>query len=242
VVNGHKIWTSFAQVADYCELLVRTDPAAPKHKGISWLILPMDLPGIEVRPLKTFHGEGEFSELFLSNVRVPVGNRLGAENDGWRVTNVTLSFERGTAFVGEMIRLQQFLRELARLARRMPQGDATAWSDRALRREIGRLQAQLEAIWALVKIGVSEAQRTGVPGAGASAVKLQYTEVYTRITELALELRGRAGLSKDDLACFQNRQWTLEYGRAISLNIAAGTSQIQRNIIAERILRLPKDR
>jgi hypothetical protein len=242
VVNGHKIWTSYAQVADYGELLVRTDPAAPKHRGISWLILPMDLPGIEVRPLRTFHGEGEFSELFLTDVRVPVANRVGAENDGWRVTNVTLSFERGTAFVSAMIQLQEFIRELVRGARRVLRGDAAAWSDRALRREIGELQAQLDALWALVKIGVSEAQRRGVPGIGASAVKLHYTEVYTRITELALEVMGRAGLSKDDLLGFPNRLWIGEYGRAISLMIAAGTSQIQRNIIAERILGLPKER
>jgi len=242
VVNGHKIWTSFAQVADYGELLVRTDPAAPKHRGITWLILPMDLPGIEVRPLKTFHGEGEFSELFLENVRVPVENRVGAENDGWRVTNVTLSFERGTAFVSEMIRLQEFVRTLVRTAQRTLRGDAAAWSDRALRREIGHLQAELEAIWALVKIGISEAQRRGVPGIGASAVKLQYTELFSRITELGLELVARSGLSKEDLEGFPNNEWIYRYGQAISLQIAAGTSQIQRNIIAERILRLPKDR
>jgi hypothetical protein len=242
VVNGHKIWTSFAQVADFAELLVRTDPRAPKHRGISWLILPMHLPGIEVRPLKTFHGEGEFSELFLHDVRVPVENRIGAENDGWRVTNVTLSFERGTAFVSEMIRLQEFIRTLVRTAKRSLRADAAAWSDRALRRELGRLQAQLEAIWALVKIGISEAERHGVPGAGASAVKLQYTELFSRITELGLELIARSGLSKDDLEGFPNREWIYRYGQAISLHIAAGTSQIQRNIIAERILGLPRDR
>ena len=236
VVNGHKIWTSFAQVADYGELLVRTDPQAPKHRGISWLILPMDLPGIEVRPLKTFHGEGEFSELFLNNVRVPVENVVGAENDGWRVTNVTLSFERGTAFVSEIIRMQEFIRTLARAARRVG-----GWSD-ALRRELGRLQAELEAIWALVKIGISQAERQGVPGIGASAVKLRYTDLFSRITELGLELIARSGLSKDDLDGFPNTDWIYRYGQAISLQIAAGTSQIQRNIIAERILRLPKDR
>ena len=114
VVNGHKIWTSFAQVADYCELLVRTDPDAPKHRGISWLIMPMDLPGIDIRPLPTLEGEGEFSEVFLENVRIPVENRVGEENDGWRVTNVTLRFERGTAFASDMIHLQAFVRDLTR--------------------------------------------------------------------------------------------------------------------------------
>ena len=112
VVNGHKIWCSFAQAADYGELLVRTNPDVPKHGGISWLILPMDAAGIELRPLPTLVGEGEFSEVFLEDVRIPVENRVGEENDGWRVTNVTLRFERGTAFASDMVQLQQFIAEI----------------------------------------------------------------------------------------------------------------------------------
>jgi hypothetical protein len=92
VVNGHKIWTSHAEVADYCELLVRTDPDAPKHKGISWLMMSMDTPGLDVRPLETVLGSTEFSEVYFDDVRIPVENRVGEENDGWRVTMVTLSF------------------------------------------------------------------------------------------------------------------------------------------------------
>src|SRR5439155_9352541 len=103
VLNGQKIWCSFGHVADVGEFLVRTDPDAPKHRGISWLILPMDTPGIEVRPLRTVLGSSEFAEVFLTDVRVPVANRVGAENDGWRVTNVTLKYERGTAFVSELV-------------------------------------------------------------------------------------------------------------------------------------------
>jgi alkylation response protein AidB-like acyl-CoA dehydrogenase len=124
VVSGHKIWTSFAQVADYCELLVRTDPNVSKHGGISWLIMPMDLPGIETRPLPTLAGESEFSEMFLENVRIPVENRVGEENDGWRVTNVTLRFERGTAFASEMYQVQQFLAGLVEIANRVTRWDA----------------------------------------------------------------------------------------------------------------------
>jgi alkylation response protein AidB-like acyl-CoA dehydrogenase len=242
VVNGHKIWCSFGQVADYAELLVRTDPDAPKHRGISWLILPMDLPGIEVRPLKTFHGEGEFSELFLSDVRVPVENLVGQENDGWRVTNVTLRFERGTAFVADIFQFREFLDDLVRASRRVLRDDAAAWSDRGLRREVGHLRARLEALWALVQMGVSEAQRQGMPGVGASAVKLAFTEVFNDITDLALGLLGRAGLSKRDVDGLPNADSVYKYGQAISMTIAAGTSQIQRNIIAERILGQPKDR
>ena len=127
VVNGSKIWTSHAEVADWCELLVRTDGEAPKHRGISWLAMPMDAPGVTVRPLRTLAGSTEFAEVFLDDVRVPVANRVGAENDGWRVTMVTLSFERGTAFVGEVVACRRVLAEVAREAQ-VPEafGDWTA--------------------------------------------------------------------------------------------------------------------
>ena len=117
VVSGQKIWSTRAHVADYCELLVRTDSDAPKHKGISWLILEMDRPGVEVRPMRTLDGESHFCELFLDRVRIPVSNRVGAENDGWRVTNVTLRFERGTAFAQHIITLRTQVRRLVELAR-----------------------------------------------------------------------------------------------------------------------------
>jgi alkylation response protein AidB-like acyl-CoA dehydrogenase len=242
VVNGHKIWCSFAHVADVGELLVRTDPDAPKHRGISWLILPMDAPGIEIRPLPTLAGEGEFSEVFLNDVRIPVANRVGAENDGWRITNVTLRFERGTAFASEMVQLQQFLAELARIARRVTRGDARAWDDAGLRRELGHLAAELDAIWAMVKLSVSKSSRTGVPGLEGSALKLYYTELYQRIAELGMRLLGRAALSREDVGGLPSRMLLHKALQSLSLTIAAGSSQIQRNIVAERILGLPKER
>ncbi len=242
VVNGHKIWTTYAQVADYCELLVRTDPDVPKHKGISWLILPMNLPGIEVRPLKTLVGEGEFSEVFLTDVRVPVSNRIGGENDGWRVTNVTLRFERGTAFAGAIYAQQEFLQEVVAAAKRVTRYGAHASEDATLRKEIGRLQAELDALWAMVKMGVSEISETGVPGLGGSAVKLLYAELDQRLGELAMRVLGRAGLCRDDVAGLPARRFLAAALKSINLTIAAGTSQIQRNIVAERILGLPKDR
>jgi alkylation response protein AidB-like acyl-CoA dehydrogenase len=240
-VNGHKIWTSFAQVADWCELLVRTDPNAPKHKGISWLIMPMDVSGLDIRPLDTIMGESDFSEVFLEDVEIPVENLVGKENDGWRVTNVTLSFERGTAFASEMYQLQTFLAELVELAKQVTRHDATAWDDKALRREVGHLQAELDALWALVKLSVSETAQSGVPGMIGSAIKLYYTELYQRVCECGMSVLGRAGLAREDVGERPSKQILHRMLQSLSLTIAAGTSQIQRNIVSERILGLPRE-
>ena len=242
IVNGHKIWCSFGPVADYGELLVRTDPEASKHGGISWLILPMDREGIEIRPLPTLMGESDFSEVFLDNVRVPVANRVGEENDGWRVTNVTLRFERGTAFASEMYNLQELLAQLAEFAKHVTRHDAAAWSDAGLRRDVGHLAAELDALWAMVKLSVCEAERTGMPGVGASAVKLFYTELTQRINDIGMRLLGRARLCREDLDNMPSKLIANRSLQSLSLTIAAGTSQIQRNIISERILGLPKEK
>jgi len=242
IINGHKIWCSFAHVGEYCELLVRTDPDAPKHRGISWLICPMNLPGIEVRPLPTLAGEVDFSEVFFNDVRVPMSARVGAENDGWRITNVTLRFERGTAFASEMIKLQTVLGELVAIAKRVTRHDARAWDDAALRRECGHLLAELDALWAMVKRSVSEAAQSGMPGLEGSAIKLYYTDLYQRVSELGVRILGRAGLAREDVAGLPTRAITYRHLNSLALTIAAGSSQIQRNIIGERILGLPKDR
>jgi alkylation response protein AidB-like acyl-CoA dehydrogenase len=232
VVNGQKIWTSFAQVADYCELLVRTDPDAPKHRGITWLICPMDAPGIDIRPLRTIQGSSEFSEVFFTDVRIPVANRVGNENDGWRVAMVTFSFERGTAFVSELLGSMQLLRRLIALARKNG-----SWDDSGTRRELAHLGAELDALWALTKRNVTQAERTGVPGPGGSVFKLHYSEVRHRMGDLAMRLLDRSSITlHDDDTAEHVRGWM----HAMSLTIAAGTSQIQRNIVAERVLGLPK--
>jgi alkylation response protein AidB-like acyl-CoA dehydrogenase len=242
VLTGQKIWTSFAHVADYCEMLVRTDPEAPKHKGISWLIVPMDAPGIDIRPLRTMEGSTEFCEVFLDEVRVPVANRVGAENDGWRVAMVTLSFERGTAFVSEMLQSLELCRDLAALARTITSNGARAWDDRGLRRELGHLAAELDALWALTKRNISEATRTGLVGVGGNVFKLAYSDLRQRLGELALRLLERASLSLDDLGELPTGRHVQGRIHGISISIAAGTSQVQKNIVAERVLGLPKDR
>ncbi|THA85660.1 acyl-CoA dehydrogenase [Streptomyces sp. A0592] len=231
VITGSKIWTSHAEVADWCELLVRTAPDAPKHRGISWLAMPMDAPGVTVRPLRTLAGSTEFAEVFLDEVRVPVANRVGAENDGWRVTMVTLSFERGTAFVGEVVACRRTLGELARTARANGR-----WDDPALRRRLGRLYGEFGALWRLTQWNVSESERSGgVPGIGGSVFKLAYSHARQELYDVAAEVLGASSLSLEE-------EWTLDRLSSLSYTIAAGTSQIQRNIVAERILGLPKGR
>ncbi|KUJ70034.1 acyl-CoA dehydrogenase [Streptomyces albus subsp. albus] len=272
LVTGSKIWTSHAQVADWCELLVRTgtgrpgagpapdgagshsdpdgpgpdgpgpdgagrDGAAPggadtsRHRGLSWLALPMDAPGVTVRPLRTLAGTAEFAEVFLDGVRVPVANRIGAENDGWRVTLVTLSFERGTAFAGEVVACRRVLREVARAAR-----DNGRWDDPVLRRRLGRLAADFSALWRLIQWNVSEAQHTGgLPGTGGSVFKLRYSHARQELFDAAAEVLGPLALDAD-------QRWTADRLSSLAYTIAAGTSQIQRNIVAERILGLPRGR
>jgi alkylation response protein AidB-like acyl-CoA dehydrogenase len=232
VVNGSKIWTSFAQVADYCELLVRTDaPKADgkKHRGITWLICPMSLDGIEVRPLKTIQGSSEFSEVFFNDVRVPVGNRVGDENDGWRVAMVTFSFERGTAFVSELLDTMQLLKRLVALCK-----DNGRWDDAGVRRDLAHLSCDLDALWALTKRNVTQAERSGVPGPGGSVFKLHYSEVRHKLGDLALRVLDQMTL--DGEAEEHIRGWM----HAMSITIAAGTSQIQRNILSERVLGMPR--
>ena len=242
VISGQKIWTSFAHTADYCEMLVRTDADVPKHRGITWLILPMHLPGITIRPLHTMEGSTEFAEVFFDEVRVPVANRVGDENDGWRVTMVTLSFERGTAFVSEMLQSMELLKDLASLATKVTRRSGTAWDDAGIRRDAGRLAAEADALWALTKRNVSQAARTGMVGAGGNVFKVQYTEFRNKLGDLAFRILDRASLSLDDLGDLPNGEHVRGRIHAISIGIAAGTSQIQRNIIAERVLGLPKER
>ena len=227
VLNGQKIWCSFGQIADVGEFLVRTDPDAPKHKGISWLILPMDTPGIEIRPLKTVIGSSEFSEVFLTDVRVPVANRVGAENDGWRVTNVTLKYERGTAFVSELV---DAIRLAEDLAGRMHEGGTAHLAET----DLGRCIAEFDALWALTKRNVSQSAR-GITGAGAMVMKLAYTEARQRFGEVCLRELHRDALHVDD------NEYVEERLRTLALTIAAGSSQIQRNIIGERVLGLPRE-
>jgi alkylation response protein AidB-like acyl-CoA dehydrogenase len=243
VVNGQKIWSTRAHVADWCELLVRSDPGAAKHKGITWLILDMHQAGVEVRPMRTIDGESHFCEVFLTDARVPVTDRVGDENDGWRVTNVTLRFERGTAFAQHIITVRSQIRDLVALAQRLPASGGTAWDDAALRAHVGRLEANAEGLWRMTQRGITEAEETGMPAPSGSALKLRFSELTQELSELAVRVLGRlaiGGVRVGDDDGVNGAEAARAYLWSLQYTIAAGTSQIQRNLIAERILGMPK--
>ena len=181
------------------------------------------LPGIEIRPIRTVLGSSEFCEVFLNEVRVPVTNRVGPENDGWRVTNVTLKYERGTAFVSELVDAIRLCADVAPLV-----------DDPATARELGRCAVELDGLWALTKRNISQSAR-GTIGPGAMVIKLAYTEARQRFGELCLRILERNALHVEDNEPVEERL------RTLALTIAAGSSQIQRNIISERVLGLPRE-
>ncbi len=243
VVNGQKIWTSFGHVAEFQELLVRTDPAAARpHAGITWVICPMDAPGIEIRPIKTLAGNSDFCEVFYDNVRIPLANVVGTLNDGWRVAMATLSFERGTAFMSEQVRQARRLDELVEVARRTagPDGRRPAIDDDEIARRLALAAAEVEAMRAMTYRSLSLAARTGMPGAEASLIRLFFSELVQRIDALAMDILGSDALCGFDAAGAPGEGWSERYLTGLSQTIGGGTKEIQRNIIGERVLGLPR--
>jgi len=229
VVTGQKIWTSFAHIAEFQELLVRTDPDAPRHRGITWVICPMSTPGIEIRPITTLTGGSDFAEVFYDAVRIPLANVVGQLNDGWRVAMATLSFERGTAFLSEQVRIARRVDELVAVARR-----SGATADHEIARRLARAQAEVDAMRAMSYRSISHAARTGVPGAEASLIRLFFSELVQRIDVLAMDIAGPAAV--EDPAA----RVTESYLAGLSQTIGGGTKDIQRNIIGDRFLGLPR--
>ena len=243
VVNGQKIWTSFGHVAEFQELLVRTDPnAARPHAGISWVICPMDAPGLDIRPIKTLAGNSDFCEVFYDNVRIPLANVVGKLNDGWRVAMATLSFERGTAFMSEQVRLARRLDELVEVARTTPgpDGQRPALDDDEIARRLALAAAEVEAMRAMTYRSLSLAARTGMPDAEASMIRLFFSELIQRIDALAMEILGPAALDGFRADGAPTGEWAERYLTGLSQTIGGGTKEIQRNIIGERVLGLPR--
>jgi alkylation response protein AidB-like acyl-CoA dehydrogenase len=240
VVSGQKIWTSSANVADWQELLVRTDPAASRHRGITWVICDMHAPGIDVRPIESMDREREFCEVFYDDVKIPLSNVVGEVNDGWSVAMSTLSFERGTAFTAGQVRLASTVEALISLAaqRPGPLGRGTALADAELATRLATARAEVAALRAMTYAAISRGARQQTPGPEGSIVKLYFSELEKRIARLSMDLLGPDSLRF--VSKWLPGGWTGDYLRSFASTIGGGTSEIQRNIIGERVLLLPR--
>jgi alkylation response protein AidB-like acyl-CoA dehydrogenase len=230
VVNGQKVWSSFAHIADWCLLVTRSDPESQRHAGLTYLLVDMHADGVEVRPLRQITGEAEFNEIFFSDVRVPVENALDEPGNGWAVAMTTLLHERGTLGFALTAALESQIQKLVALAK---ERGATELQRDAIAREWIGLQAvrytNYRALTTLMK--------TGIPGPEGSGAKLWWSEANQRVTKLALELLGPDAIVLDGDGYWQHQQL-----RSRGNTIEAGTSEILRNIIAERVLGLPRSR
>jgi alkylation response protein AidB-like acyl-CoA dehydrogenase len=234
VVNGQKVWTSYASVAQKCFVYVRTDPTAPKHKGISLLIVDMDTPGIEIRPLRHLSGAANFAEVFFTDVEVPAANLVGAQNDGWRITQGSLAHERAGLWVEGVSRLESTVQSLVELAQR--RGLTT---DAGVRRQIAAFYEQAASLRALGYKGfASFAQGSSAPE--HSYMKMATAELGKAAYELGMELQGADAATRDAERGEENGRWVNMFFMSFANTIAGGSSEIQRNIIAQRVLGLPR--
>ncbi|HEX5252513.1 MAG TPA: acyl-CoA dehydrogenase family protein [Mycobacterium sp.] len=227
VVNGQKIWTSLGHRADWCQLYVRTDPDAPKHKGISCLIVDMTLPGIEVRPLVTLNGDADFAEVFFHDVRVPADALLGPLNAGWQVATTTLSHERAGAarlYAEMQARLEELVNDLAA-------ADTGALDDPVTLRRLGEIAVRIKYLEVLCQRSISATLHGGDALGSASLAKTVWGEIGQDLAALAFDLLGSQAAG----APWANYRLTSR-----SLTIAGGTTQINKNITAQRVLGLPR--
>jgi alkylation response protein AidB-like acyl-CoA dehydrogenase len=233
VVDGQKVWSSFAHVADWCILVTRSDPASVKHAGLTYLLVDMHSPGVETRPLRQITGEAEFNEIFFTGVQVPVENVLGEVGQGWAVAMTTLLHERATLGFALTANLEVNLRKLITLAKGRIDGNPL------LRDRVAHEWIELHALRLTNYRALSQLMKTGMPGPEGSVSKLTWSEANQRLTKLALELLGpESQLWNGDGGGY----WQYQQLRSRGNTIEAGTSEILRNIIAERVLGLPRSR
>ncbi len=235
-VTGQKVWTSYAQYADWGLCLARTDPTAAKHKGISFLVVDMHAPGVEVRPLRQLTGEAEFNEVYLDAVVVPDDQVVGAVNDGWRVTSSTLSHERGTS-PRQLVIHTQLLDELLHLAER--QG---AFDNPRLRQRLAECYVEVRLFQLHNWRSLSRLAEGGDPGPEGSALKLYWSEMSQRMHDVAMAVLGAASpLWQGAEGNPGDGSWQRSYLYYQGASIWAGTNEIQRNIVGERVLGLPRE-
>ena len=240
VVNGQKVWTSDAHHADWCILLVRTDPNAPKHKGISYVLVDMHSPGVTVRPLVQITGDSGFNEVFFEDVKVPKKNLVGEKNQGWQVAITTLMFERsgiggGRDSMGEV-------EDLAKLARMVKTDGQTAWDNSNVRQKISQFMCEAAALKYTGYRQLTRRLKGLPPGPEGSMLKLHASDLNLRMNAFAMEVLGPyAQIEFKSPFGIDSGKWSYRMLASRALTIAGGTSEIQRNIIGDRTLGLPKD-
>jgi alkylation response protein AidB-like acyl-CoA dehydrogenase len=242
VITGQKVWTSFAHYANWCTVLARTDPAAPRHRGLTYFLVDMTSPGFTVRPLRQMSGDVEFNELFLDGVEVPEDSVLGRAHGGWEVAITTLMFERGPRTITRQLILRQGLAELIELARSHVRDGRPAAADPIVRQRLAQLYIDAEAL-RYANLRVLTRLVKGEPaGPEGSASKLFFSETWQKVAELGLELQGAyATLAAGSDRTIDDGRWQDRALRSRGNTIQGGTSEIMRNILAERVLGLPKD-
>jgi alkylation response protein AidB-like acyl-CoA dehydrogenase len=238
VVNGQKVWTTLAHRAQWCFAVVRTDPDAPAHKGLSYLLVPMDQSGVSVRPLKQMTGTAEFNEVFFDDARTDKGNVVGEVNDGWKVAMATLGFERGTAFLAQQIAFQRETSELIEVAHK---NGATAVP--AIRQELADAYVGVQIMKYNGLRMLTKLVKTGVLGPESSIGKLYWSSWHRRLGEIGMQVLGTDGLLVEGEPGGEYALNELERTFMVSRSetIYAGASEIQRNIIGERVLGLPRE-
>ncbi|CAN5756847.1 acyl-CoA dehydrogenase [soil metagenome] len=251
IINGQKIWTSGAHNAEWGLMLARTDRRASKHNGISCIMVEMDDPGVEVRPLKQISGSSEFSEVFFSDVTVPADNLIGELNTGWRIAQTTLSYERGGNTLSRVSRLQTTIGRLLEVAGELRVDGTRAIDDPRIRQKIGQIYSEVEVLrYASLRL-LSKLEKGERPGPEASVSKLHYSELDKRAQEIIQEILGPYGqqisgagkyaLDESDAPYGDADTWAYHFIWSRAGTIYAGSSQIQKNIIGERVLGLPKE-
>jgi alkylation response protein AidB-like acyl-CoA dehydrogenase len=241
VINGQKVWTSLAHVADWMMLLARTDPDAPKHKGITYFLLDMKLPGITVKPLKQITGDPEFNEVYFDNVRVHESEILGGLNNGWAVGLATLMYERLALGFGLQVRLRIALDGLVELARNTKKNGASATKDPVLRQKLAQLWIETEVFKYTGARAITKLLKGELPGPEASTGKMMWVDGHQHLQELAMEIEGPfSQLMRGSQWAMADGLWQHTFLRSRANSIEGGTTEIQKNIIGERVLGLPK--
>ena len=228
VVTGQKVWTTYAHKAKWCMLVARTDQDAQKHQGLTYFIMDMDQEAVQVRPLRQITGEAEFNELFIEEARIPDENVVGGVGNGWMVAITTLMHERAGLGASAAAAMRMALDELGQLAR-----ERGVAGDPVVRQKLAQIAIEVELLRLNAWRGLTAIMKTGIPGPEGSVVKWQWGELNQSLTELAVDILGEDGALWDS-------QWTYRFLRSRANSIEGGTTEILKNIVAERVLGLPK--